>query len=395
VTVTSPPPNAPPVADFTAEATALTVSVDASALSSDPDGTVADYAWSFGDGGTDSGGTAVHTYAAAGTYDITLTVTDDDGASTSAAKSVTVQAPPPVNTPPTATFTATATGLAIALDGTGSTDPDGTIASHTWDFGDGSSGAGVTASHTYAAAGNYTVKLTVVDDDGALGESTKQVTINAPGPQTFATDTFARVISNAWGPAEAGGNWTTSNTASLFAVNNGRGTITMPNAGSSPTIYLNGVSARDVNAVADVSFDKAGTGGGIFSSLIVRRDAASNSDYRLRLLVRPTQTFLQITRIVNGVETQLTSQAVNGLVVAPGDVIRMRLQALGAGSTTLSGKIWRATDAEPTAWQVTAQDSTAGLQNVGGVGINDYLSGSATNAPVQARHDNLSVTAIP
>ncbi len=92
VTVAAPP-NQAPVAAFTATATDLSVSVDASG-SSDPDGTVAGFAWDFGDGATASGATASHAYGAAGTYTVTLTVTDDDGATASTTRDVTVTAPP-------------------------------------------------------------------------------------------------------------------------------------------------------------------------------------------------------------------------------------------------------------------------------------------------------------
>lgn len=53
-----------------------------------------------------------------------------------------------------------------AFDGTGSTDPDGTITAWSWAFGDGSSGTGATPTHTYASAGYYSVILTVTDNDG-------------------------------------------------------------------------------------------------------------------------------------------------------------------------------------------------------------------------------------
>ncbi|MDF1555509.1 MAG: PKD domain-containing protein, partial [Deferrisomatales bacterium] len=104
----------PPTAAFTATPqtglASLVVDFDAG-TSGDPDGTIASYGWVFGDGDSGTGATVRHTYSTAGTYPITLTVTDDDGATDTAQFAITVTAPP--NLPPTAAFTATPqTGLA-------------------------------------------------------------------------------------------------------------------------------------------------------------------------------------------------------------------------------------------------------------------------------------------
>lgn len=74
-----PTPNVAPTAAFTKSCTNLTCSFNASG-STDPDGTIVLYAWTFGDGSTGSGVTPSHCYATAGTYTVILTVTDDDGA---------------------------------------------------------------------------------------------------------------------------------------------------------------------------------------------------------------------------------------------------------------------------------------------------------------------------
>ena len=84
-----PPANQAPVAAFSVDCNGLTCSFDARA-SYDPDGDALGYGWDFGNGATGSGMTVNHTYGLAGTYDVTLTVTDDEGAAGSASQKVTV-----------------------------------------------------------------------------------------------------------------------------------------------------------------------------------------------------------------------------------------------------------------------------------------------------------------
>jgi PKD repeat protein len=84
------------------------------------------------------------------------------------------------NQPPVAVASATPTSgiapLSVSFNGTGSSDPDGSISSYAWSFGDGATAAGATASHTYAAPGSYTATLTVTDNRGATASTSVSVT---------------------------------------------------------------------------------------------------------------------------------------------------------------------------------------------------------------------------
>lgn len=174
------PVNQLPSASFTTDCTFLACDLDGSA-SSDPDGTITAYAWQVEGVGTRSGETTSVTFPSAGTYDVTLTVTDNDAATRSTTQQVTVSAPPP-NQLPTAALSVTCTDLTCQVDGGASTDTDGTVQSYAWQFGDGATATGPTASRTYAAAGTFTVTLTVTDDDGGTDTETATATPTAPAP---------------------------------------------------------------------------------------------------------------------------------------------------------------------------------------------------------------------
>jgi PKD repeat protein len=177
--------NIPPTADFTFTTTDLTA--DFTDASSDADGTIVGWDWDFGDGNTSTAQNPSHTYAAAGTYNVTLTVTDNDSATDSVTKPVTVTAP---NQAPTADFTFT-TDCLTANFTDASSDPDGTIVGWDWDFGDGNTSTSQNPSHTYAADGTYTVTLTVTDDDSATGTISKSVTVtDCPGSITLTANGY-------------------------------------------------------------------------------------------------------------------------------------------------------------------------------------------------------------
>lgn len=187
--------NVPPTASFISSCSRWQCTFDASD-SFDPGGSIASYFWSFGDGETSGSSppTVTHTYAAFGTFNVTLTVTDDAGATGTQQQSLTVVNAPPVasSTPPTCS------GLTCTFDGSASTDPDGSIVGHAWNFGDGTAGTGVTVSHAYATAGSYTATLTVTDNDAATGAHTRNVSVVAPGIHVGDLDGARSAQSNNW-----------------------------------------------------------------------------------------------------------------------------------------------------------------------------------------------------
>jgi PKD repeat protein len=152
--------------------------------SSDPDGTISSYAWNFGDGATGSGVSVSHAFAHAGTYTVTLTVTDNNGATASDTATATI-----ANRPPVANAGAdqgASVGAAVSFNGSGSSDPDGSITSYAWNFGDSTTGSGVTTSHAYSAAGTYTATLTVTDNNGATATDTAVITVTVVTSSTWA-----------------------------------------------------------------------------------------------------------------------------------------------------------------------------------------------------------------
>ena len=156
--------------------------------SSDPDGTITNYIFDFGDGSqpVDNGNVADITYAylAANTYTVTLTVRDDLGATGSAVHQIAVSAEP--NEAPHAVLICPGSGQigqSLEFDGANSYDSDGTIVNYTFNFGDGSgdqnNGMLPNLLHAFGSESVFTAYLTVTDDDGAQAQASCPVAIGA------------------------------------------------------------------------------------------------------------------------------------------------------------------------------------------------------------------------
>jgi PKD repeat protein len=279
--------NSPPTAAFSSSVNQLAVSFTNS--STDSDGTITAYSWNFGDGSAIStAANPSHTYAAAGTYQVSLTVTDNDGATNTATQPVTVAA----KVGPIASFTNTPTKLAVSFVST-STDSAGTITGYSWNFGDGS-GASTAAnpSYTYAAAGTYQVTLTVTDDQSATSSVTNPVAVVAnvapvaaftSTPTKLAvsfvstsTDSDGTITGYGWNFGDGGPASTSQNPSYTYATagtyqvsltvtdNDGAtNTVTQPvtvvaNQPPSPS-FTSSVSTLTVNFNASASIDPDGT----------------------------------------------------------------------------------------------------------------------------------------
>jgi len=202
--------NVAPVAAFTVRATIVEVGESlafSAILSSDEDGIIAKFEWDFGDGGSATGESVTHTFTATGQYTVVLRVTDNRGATATAQKVITVN---PADgdgdgaggAGPTATFTATPlTGqspLTVTFNASASTAPGMAITAYFWDFGDGTTGAGITTVHTYGptTTRTYNVVLRVIAEDNSEDTATKTVTATVAGAAPAEDNPTASFTTN-------------------------------------------------------------------------------------------------------------------------------------------------------------------------------------------------------
>jgi PKD repeat protein len=184
--------NANPVAAFSAPAVCEGAST---AFTNSSTGAVS-YSWDFGDSTASSTATnPSHTYAAAGTYTVTLTATSAAGCTNSIPHTVTV------NAKPVAAFSAPA-----ACQGSASvfTNSSTGATSYSWDFGDGGNSTAINPSHTYATAGTFTVQLTATSAAGCTNSTSQSVTVNANPVAAFSAPAVCEGTMTAFSNSSTG-----------------------------------------------------------------------------------------------------------------------------------------------------------------------------------------------
>ncbi|HHJ19688.1 MAG TPA: PKD domain-containing protein, partial [Gammaproteobacteria bacterium] len=182
----------------------LNVAFDAGA-SSDTEGPITQYRWKFNDGSPLAFGKKVnHLFQLPGSYTVALSVEDNAGQTTTATRGIVASKTTPTNTAPQAAYSFTPTSgnapLKVSFDASSSTDAEGAIKSYQWQFENGETATGKTASHTFTQAGDYPVKLTVTDG-GNLTSSITHIVKATPATTTNQPPKAVMTASPASGTA--------------------------------------------------------------------------------------------------------------------------------------------------------------------------------------------------
>ena len=212
-------PYSAPVANFNATITsgAAPLSVPFTSTSS---GSISSYSWNFGDGTASTSANPTHSYAAAGTYNVGLTVSGPGGANTmTKASYITVSTASSIA--PVANFTANSTSGAAPLTVAFTSTSTGSISAYSWNFGDGTTNTAANPSHAYGIAGTYTVNLTVTGPGGSnTMTKTNFVTVSSTPPPLLnetIVDNFAAGIQDA--TRTFTGKWCTSGGTGYYGTN--------------------------------------------------------------------------------------------------------------------------------------------------------------------------------
>ncbi len=284
VAVTSPPP--PISASFTLSPSSpsggQSVSFTASASGGTPPYS---YSWSYGDGSTGTGLQSTHIYSVDGTYQVTLTVEDSQGNTGTGVEPAVVRTSPLLDG-----FTYSPTGpqpgenINFTASARGGTPPY----SYSWDFGNGASVTGASATYSYPKAGSYTVTLTVMDSTNHSNNTSQDLTTYSPAQPDFKLNTDKLTLN-----AQPGSQQSLAITVTDIAGPSGTIRFNATISPSGPRISLDPANVTlasegsgSTSLIIDVSFTTApgpywiqvkATNGSVTHSITVQVDVAQHS----------------------------------------------------------------------------------------------------------------------
>ena len=277
------------------------------------------YQWSFGDGGSATTATAGHTYAAAGSYTVTLSATNVNGSTGTTTAVVNVVVPPPVANAGPNESAPEGSAVTFAGSETSGTSP----LTYSWTFGDGGTASGsLTPSHTYEQAGAYTATLTVTDALGRTSQSSDSVTVSLVAP----TVTIGGPYSG------------TANTAIAFS-----GSATDPSTYDTQAGFTYqwtfGDGSTATTAAASHTYASAGTYTVTLSATDKEGSTGTASTTVNVAAVAPTVTGVTPANGATNVITGTTVTVTFSGVVDPTTVTSSTVQLLGPSSTVVSAAV--------------------------------------------------------
>ena len=211
-------------------------------------GNIVAWYWDFGDGNMSCQRNPIHRYAENGTYTVRLTVWDDGNDMSTVTKDIIVYNVPPIAN---AGGNRTVNNATVEFNASLSHDPDGTITTYKWLFGDGYWGSGKVTTHTYSEDGIYDIRLNVTDNDGAHDEDEATIIVDTGAPHTTINIT-GNLGKNNWYKGNA--SVTLNATDNLSGIN-----VTLYNL-SGEWFHYNGtfnVTEEGVNVLEYYSIDNA------------------------------------------------------------------------------------------------------------------------------------------
>lgn len=214
---------------------------------------------------------------------------------------------------------------------------------------------------------------------------------DAKSTQTVLQDAYQRTASPGWVSADTGGVYTYRPNNVDFSVNGSRGVIVPTAANANRFALLLDQNWLDQDVQLTFSFSLLPSSQVQF--FMFPRYAGTNDYYRLNFRLTSTALTWGVDNVIAGVATPLTGQAsTTGLTPVANTDYTLRVQALGTNPTTIRGKVWLASTAEPAAWGIQITDSVAtALQTAAGFGWG-LSTGAPTTHPTWTFDDLLGTT---